>query len=208
MPGFFKRVSHIPKFDRKVLRKNDISILILDERYNSLFENTEKTPLIIKAEDKLKELLKEQARLTAELKEILPVKKNHMDKIIKLTPKVFEENDENAKKEMQNSEKEIKRINERAAKIEEKLDEIPATIREANIILLKRLVKIVYFKIRNSKKREKELERLIEDAKDRLKAYIDEKEMLSKDGDEIYSYFHDLIGVEELEKLDKKFFSD
>ena len=192
------------KLDKKILRKNDISLLILDERWNKLFANTPKTSVIERSEHKLREIHKEE--LTAEQKEIASLKKKHMDKIMKLTPDVFEKGDEAAKKEMHQSEREIKRINERSAQIEELLDNMPDRIKEANIELLEKTVSIVYFKIRSSKKRVEELEKLIEESRVKLKEYIDEKETLSQDDTDIYSYFHDLLGGEELERLDKKFF--
>lgn len=194
------------KFDKKTLRKNNISLLILDERWNKLFNSVQKTPAIERSEDKLKELLKQEARLTTEKKEIAVSKKYHMDRIIKLTPDVFEKNDENAKKEMQISEREINKINERSKQIEGQLDEMPDRIKEANLELLELTVNIVYFKIRSSRKRVEELEKLIEETRERLKGYIDEKESLSQDDTDIYSYFHDLLGGEELEKLDREFF--
>lgn len=194
------------KLDLKVLRKNDISLLILDERWNRLFATTPKTPAIERCEQKLRELLKEEAHLTAEQKDIAVLKKKHMDNIIKLTPDVFEKGDENAKKEMTRSEREIKRINGRLKQIEELLDNIPGKVKRANLELLDETVSAVYFKIRSSQKRVEELEKLIEEARTRLKGYINEKESLSQDDTDIYSYFHDLLGVEELEKLDRKYF--
>jgi hypothetical protein len=193
-------------FERKTLRKNDISLLILDERWNRLFVNTPKTPRIAFCEEKLKELLKEEARLTAEAKEIAADKKKRMDRIMQLTPAVFERNDEAAKKEMVFCEKEIKRINARIKNIEEALEVMPDRIKTANLELLENTVNVVYFKIRNSSKRVEELEKLIEETRMKLKHYIDEKESLSQDDTDIYSYFHDLLGGEELERLDNKFF--
>jgi phage terminase Nu1 subunit (DNA packaging protein) len=195
------------KLDKKILRKNDISLLILDERWNRLFINTPKTPAIEHCEQKLRELLKEEARLNTEKKEIAALKKKHMDNIIKLTPDVFEKGSEAAKKEMQQSEHEIKRINARASEIDELLENMPDRIKQANIELLENTVGVVYFKIRSSKKRVEELEKLIENTKAKLKEYIDEKESLSQDDTDIYSYFHDLLGAEELERLDNKYFA-
>lgn len=206
MLKFFKGPVRKPKLDIRILRKNDISLLLLDERWNSLFENTGKTSDIIKCEEKLKDLLKRQARLTAELKEIQIVKKQCMDSIIRLAPDAFDNGNEDAKREMQRCEKEIKRINEKMIEIEKSLDNIPSLIREANLELLEYTIKLVYVKIRSNQKRIEELDRLIEDTRAKLKDYINEKELLSQDGTDIYSYFHDLLGAEELEKLDKKFF--
>lgn len=194
------------KLDKRVLRKNDISLLILDERWNSLFKNTERTPEILASEEKLKELLKMQSRLLTESKEISVHKKDLMSRIIQLTQEVFDKNNEDAKKEMSSCEKEIKQINERLGVIEEEIENIPDRIKEANLELLEVTINIVYYKIRFNQKRIKELDALIEDAKSRLKGYIEEKETLAENDTDIYSYFHDLLGGEELEKLDKEFF--
>jgi len=195
-------------FDKNVLRKNDISLLTIDERWNVLFTNTEKTPEIEKYELEITELLKEQSRLIGEAKEISIRKKTCMEKIIKLTTEAFDNNNEKAKDEMQACDKEIKRINERAIKIEERLDSIPDSIKETNLCLLELIVNVIYFKIRANQKRVAELEKLVEETRTNLKLYIDEKESLSQDDTDIYSYFHDLLGAEELEKLDKNFFGD
>jgi len=194
------------KFDTRTLRKNDISLLILDERWNRLFANAEKTASIERCEQKLRDLLKEQARLIAEQKEIAAAKKLHMDRIIRLTPDVYEKGDEKAKEEMMISEREIKNINARAREIEDELDRMPDRIKQANLELLEETVNIVYFKIRAGRKRVEELEKLIEETRAKLKEYIDEKETLSQDDTDIYSYFHDLLGAEEIEKLDREFF--
>ncbi len=192
--------------DTKVLRKNNISLLILDERWNKLFTNTEKSTGIEHYEKQLRELMKEQSRLITEQKEISMLKKNYMGKIINLTTDVFEKNDENAKKEMQFAEKEIKRINDKAKIIEERLNNIPEEIKQVNLGLLEETVSVVYFKIRSASKRVDELEGLIEECRAQLKQYIDEKEALTQDDTEIYSYFHDLLGAEELERLDREYF--
>jgi hypothetical protein len=113
MIDFFKFSRRKVKIGREVLRRNNISLLTLDERWNSLFINTEKTPEITGCEEKLKELLKEQARLLSEEKENSNLKKKYMDRIIQLTPEAFDKNDENAKNEMQVCDKEIKKLNKR-----------------------------------------------------------------------------------------------
>jgi hypothetical protein len=194
------------KFDAGTLRRNDITLVILDERWNKLFENTQKTPAIERSEQKLRELLKEEARLLAEQKEIASVKRHHMSRIMELTPEVFEKGSEAAKEEMKISEREIKKINERAIHIEEQLDKMPSRLRQVNLELLELTVKVVYYKIRSNRKRVDELEKLIEETRVKLKDYIDEKETLSQDNSDVYSYFHDLLGGEELEKLDREFF--
>ncbi len=209
MLNVFKLLNRIygrTKLDKKVLRKNDISLLILDERWNSLFKNIEKTPEIEKCEEKLRELLKLQARLISESKENAALKKKYLNRIMELTTDAYENGNEESKEEMRQCEKEIRRINNRNLDIEKELEKIPEHIRQANLTLLDYAVNIVYFRIRSDQKRVAELEKQIEETREKLRLLIDEKETLSQDYNEIYSYFHDLLGPEELEKLDRKFF--
>jgi len=205
---WFKRTPRKRYFDRSTLRKNDISLLILDERWNSLFTTTEKTAEILKCEEKLRDLLKEQAALNTEAKEIARQKKLCMDRILQLTTEAFENNNEEARRQMQDCEKEIKRINKRLEEIDEAVEDMPDRIKEANLELLEHTVNVVYFKMRAEQERVKVLEALIEETKNKLKEYIEEKGTLSEDYTGIYSYFHDLLGGEELEKLDREFFKD
>jgi chromosome segregation ATPase len=123
-----------------------------------------------------------------------------------LTPEVFDKKTEEARNEMRDCENEINKANKRTAEIEAELGIIPSQLEEINIELLEKVVYLVYFKIRSNQLRVKELEGLIEDTRQKLKEYIEEKETLSEDDTDIYSYFHDLLGPEELEKLDKEFF--
>lgn len=206
MPKYLRPLKPKIRFDVGTLRRNDISLLILDERWNKLFVNMPKTPGIIRCEKELRELLKEEARLGTEQKEIAAAKKHYMQKIVKLTTEVFDKGNEAAKEEMKNAEREIKRINERAKQIEGKLDEMPSRLRKVNLELLQLTVLVVYYKIRWNQKRVEELDRLIEETKTKLKEYIDERETMSQDDTDVYSYFHDLLGGEELEKLDRMFF--
>ncbi|WP_010246053.1 hypothetical protein [Acetivibrio cellulolyticus] len=206
---FEKKVQHQrKKFDRRVLKKNNIHLLILDERWNGLFQNTPKTEEILECEKKLRELIKDDSRFTSETKELVHRKKECMDKIIKLTPDVFEKNDEQAKLEMHNCEQEIKHINERLKEIEEGLEINPDKVRDTNLELLEHTVNTVYFKMRENQKIYRELEGLIEVTRQKLKEYTEEKEFLSQDDTATYSYFHDLLGGEELEKLDREYFGE
>ncbi|WP_243467118.1 hypothetical protein [Acetivibrio straminisolvens] len=208
MFDFFKRrQSKKGEFDWSALRKYNIPILILDERWHTIFKNTEKAKEIIEKEEKLKELLKEESRLVFEKKEILSRKKSYLDKIIKLTPEVFDKNDQQSKEEMEKCEKEINQINVRIESIEAEIHNMPERIREANMELLKCTINSVYFKMRENQLRVKELEELIEKTRKQLASYIDEKEGLTEYDNEIYTYFHDLLGGEELQKLDNEYFN-
>ncbi|WHH58093.1 hypothetical protein [Petroclostridium sp. X23] len=192
-------------FDKKVLRKNDISLLIVDERWNALFKIQEKSKNIVECETILRELLKEQSRLMSESKDIAQSKKRCMARIMELTEEAYDKHNPLALQEMQDCQKEINRVNERITVIEHGLDTIPDRIKEANLQLLEETVKEIYIKIGTGQKKVLELETEIEQMKNRLKQAVAEKEELSELVTNAYSYFHDLLGGEELERLDKKF---
>lgn len=194
------------ELDIKVLFKNDISLLILDERWNGLFNNIVKTSSIIEDENKIKELLKEQSRLISESKENVIKKKECMDSIIKLTTEAFEHNNEEARSKMQDCEKTIVAINKRTKGIEERLSDVPKEIRQANLELLEQTVKLVYFSIKENQLRVVELDKEITKTKEQLKKLIDERGLLAQDDTDTYSYFHDLLGGAELQKLDEIYF--
>jgi hypothetical protein len=192
----------------KVLFKNDISLLILDERWNGLFNNIIKTESILDYENKIKELLKEQSRLITESKDIAARKKDSMESIIRLTTEAFDNNNEEAHSQMQDCEKSIVAINRRTKEIEERILDIPKELRQANLVLLEQTIKLVYFSIKENQQKVEELDREIAAAKEHLKDMIDERELLAEDYTDTYSYFHDLLGGDELQKLDEIYFNN
>ncbi len=207
MWNIFNKKNKAHGFDLKVLFKNDISLLTLDERWNGLFKNMEKTNDITECENRIKELLKEQSRLITETKDISIKKKECMDSIIRLTTEVFDKNNKEAHTKMQECEKSIVAINKKVEENEERLLDIPKEIREENLQLLEYTVKLVYFSIRENQLRVSELDKEIAEAKEKLMKMIEERELLAEDYSDTYSYFHDLLGKDELQKLDEIYFS-
>lgn len=208
MWNIFNRNKKTHELDIKVLFKNDISLLILDERWNGLFNNIVKTDKIIDYENKIKEFLKEQSRLITESKEIAIKKKESMDNIIKLTTEAFDNNNEEAHSKMQECERTIVAINKRVKEIEERLLDIPKELRQANLELLEQTVKLVYFSIKENQLKVVELDKEIAQTKEQLKKLIDERGLLAQDDTDTYSYFHDLLGGAELQKLDEIYFNN
>ncbi len=203
----FSKKKPEPQLDMKVLFKNDITLLILDERWNGLFKNIVKTEEISQCENGIKELLKEQSRVISESKEIAARKKECMDNIIRLTTEVFDNNNQNAQTEMQECEKQIIGINTRLTEIEQRLADIPKEIRQVNLELLEHTVKLVYFSIRENQERVSQLDKEIAETKEKLIKLVDERELRAQDDTDTYSYFHDLLGGDQLQKLDEVYFS-
>jgi len=99
-------------------------------------------------------------------------------------------------------------INNRAKEVEERLLDVPKEIRQANLVLLEQTVKLVYFSIRENQQRVSELDKQISQTKEQLMKLIDERGLLAQDDTDVYSYFHDLLGGDELQKLDEIYFNN
>jgi len=205
---FWKKENKVVIFDKYVLRNNNISLLILDERWNGIFNHAEKTEEIIKAEEELKSLMIIQSKLLEEQKTATSRKKELVSNILALTQETFENNNEEARLKMTECERGINLINERLPQIEQEIDELPQKLKQKNLELLGIAVEKVYFTLRSKQKRQEELDVLIQETREKLKAYIDEKGTLAQENTDSYSYFHDLLGSEELGRLDKLFFED
>jgi len=211
MFGFKKKEvssSNNVKFNKYVLRNNNISLLILDERWNGIFNHAEKTQEIVGLEEELRFLLKQQSKLFEEQKSAGARKKELVANILALTQETFENNNENARSRMTECEQEIKDINERLTDIEQELDDLPQKLKKKNMELLEIAVEKVYFTLRGRQKKLEDLDSLIFETREKLKGYIDEKETLAQENNDSYSYFHDLLGSDEIERLDKLYFSD
>ncbi len=202
---FNKRNNNMLRLDRRILRKNDISVLTLDERWNSLFGSFDKNSDIIECEKKIKSLLKEQAAAYDELKKAKKERKSLMDRVLELTKGAFEDECSGAREEMKECQKGIRLASVSIRELEGRLEELPELLRDVNLELLEHTINLVYVRIRRNMDRKKELEHLIRETRERLRSYIDESETLQVDDSSIYAYFHDLLGAEELEKLDEQF---
>ena len=67
---------------RTVVKNSNIPILILDEKWHSLFKDKDKTPRIVELENKLNEALKKQGQITNDLKELKKIKAKLIDEVM------------------------------------------------------------------------------------------------------------------------------
>jgi chromosome segregation ATPase len=192
-------------FNIATLKKNDIVILTLDERWNKLFKIIPISAEVKRQQDFLNKLLGKEAGLYQEQKSIEPEKIKCMNRIMTLTGEAFEKNNEEAKKSLAQSKEKIEALNKRAQDIETEIYQMKDKIREANFKLLEATVRYVYDVMTVSRERQKKLDRELEQAKKRLKDLQTERQNLSTDWTEVYSFFHTLLGSDELTKLDQLF---
>lgn len=192
-------------FNIATLKKNDIVILTLDERWNRIFKTIPISVAVKRQQDALNRLLGKKAALYQEQKNIEPEKIKHMNRIMALTVEAFDKDNEDAKKALAESKEKIEALNRRAQEIENELYQMKDMIRDANFRLLEETVHYVYDIMDRSRDRQKKLDRELEQVKIRLKALQAERQKISTDWTEIYAFFHNLLGSEELTKLDQLF---
>ena len=192
------------ELDGEILRSSRISVLTLDERWNSLFADIEKTPTILKYEEHLTGLLKKQARLTDEGKKLYEEKRHLLKRIMELTTEAFDQEDEGARKEIDVCETTVKHLNRRAPEIEDELSKLQHELKNANMDLLEHAVSHIYTGILKSKARAEELEDDIAKLREQIQNSIDERERLIESYNGAYQLLHGLLGAKQMEELDRQ----
>ena len=188
-----------------LLKLSSISVLTLDERWNIFFRSLEKTSVIVKCEEKIKDLIKERARLTAELKENTSMKKMLLREIVELTSEASDSDDESALVKIDECRMKVEGINARKPEIEERLTALPSEIMNANMELLENAASYLYHDIKKKQRRLNELNKLIMEMSETLDSYTEEREVLTCTYNEMYSSFHDLLGADLISELDKRY---
>ncbi|NLN63848.1 MAG: hypothetical protein GX144_00270 [Clostridiaceae bacterium] len=201
----FMHRKHKLHFDIATLKKNDIVILTLDERWNKLFKLIPISTRVKKQQDILNKLLGQEASLYQEQKNIEPEKIKHLNRIMSLTEEAFDKGNEEAKISLSRSKDRVEELNQRVKEIENEIFLMKDKIRHANFRLLEETVRYVYRVIAISKEKEKKIDRELEQVKKKLKELQAQRQRLSIDWTEIYSFFHALLGSDELTKLDQIF---
>lgn len=188
---------------RDIMNPSGVPILTLDKKWHDLFLEYEKTMEILKVEEQVNTLLKEQGSLTTRRKELSVIKKKLMNKIMVLTTEAFENNNQNAKKEMELAQQQILVINEEFEKIEERLLDLPYELKETNFVLFEKTVKLVYSNLREDQHTLKEIEEYMLEMRRTLREKIETKVLLEEKIKKTYAYFHDMLGADSTELLDK-----
>ena len=191
--------------DASTLRQNNITRLTIDERWMKLFVNIPMSPEILKAQEEMNELIKNEAMLRNEQDNLEPGKKRCMNLIMGLTKQAFEDNNDEAKSKLKDCKKEIERINERINKILEDIEKTSDTLRDANAKLLNDTVGYIFTTIKNNKDRSHSI-------RDELAVLVQKETELKTELDSINldwtSFavnFTELIGTDLVKKLESEF---
>lgn len=204
-----KKERRNPEYNREVLwdiiKGVKIPILTIDERWNTLFADLIKRPDIKKKVKAVNDLLKEQGGTVNRVKEMKVLKKRLMTNIIDNMGEVEDEETNNLREKKQDAnQKLIRDINGKLDESSERLLELPYKIMDSNRELLLESMIYSYSIINDNEDKSQELADDIERLSIELDEKIKQKEIIDKQTNAVYSYMHDMIGGDILERLDAK----
>ena len=181
------------------LSGRNIPILPLDNKWYKLMYGLEKTPEMQANEDKVKELLKKQGKLTTDCKRIKKEKARLMQEIV-------DGMDSEQSDEIQNKNKKlIEECNSLYDQYQEELLDLPREIDKYNLELMLDTMEQCYEVIGSNTEKINEISDWITETRIELKKNIirrQEKELKNQD---MYQYMHDIFGPEVIDLFDMKY---
>ncbi len=182
-----------------------IPILTLDNKWHRLFTQSEFTPELKGLEKTLNDLLKRQAKLTSESKEIKKLKKKLMDEVVILADEMGEHPTKKQDKDMADHKRLIEECNEKMDAYEEELVELPRQINQVNNQLMLITMDVCYKKLQRNTKELEEIEEWIGGIRRELKKKVVRKKEKEAVINKLYAYMHDIFGAEVLELFDMQY---
>lgn len=182
-----------------------IPILTLDNKWHRLFTQSEFTPELKGLEKNLNDLLKRQAKLTSESKELKKIKKKLMDDVVLLADAMGEHPTKKQDKEMSERKRLIEECNEKMDAYEEEMVELPRQINQLNNQLMLITMDICYRKLKQSTEELSEIDEWITGIRRELKKKVVRKKEKEAVIARLYSYMHDIFGVEVIDLFDMEY---
>ena len=185
-----------------MLKKKNIPLINVDERWLRLFPEGEKTPTIKKLEKELKELLKRQGKVNTELKDIKVVREQLTQSVLNSAEDTSIPEAKRLKKQAA-SQRLIIESREKFEQLEKEQQELPGLIQDANNALIFESVRVCYEKIDKNKSDIEKLAQWIDETRLKLKERILIKQDKETKNQEIYTYLHAMLGAKVMEAFDE-----
>lgn len=182
-----------------------IPILTLDNKWHRLFTQSEFTPELKGMEKNLNDMLKRQAKLNTETKELKKLKKKLMDEVVILADAMGERPTKKQDKEMADHKRLIEECNEKMDAYEEELVELPRQINQLNNQLMLITMDVCYRKLQQNTKELSEIEEWISGIRRELKKKVVRKQEKEAVINKLYAYMHDIFGAEVIELFDMQY---
>ncbi len=184
---------------RAALKGKQVPILVLDNRWYTLFPKGKKPSDIAALEQKLNTLIKRQGRLVNEIKDLRQAKKKLMDGIV---AGMKGDSDFDQKKK-DNQQRLLIETRERIENESDELMGLPAQIKTVNEDLMVLSVQYCFKRLSNWEHQIGELAEDIKFLKRELDDKSDEKSDLEESRDSAYSLMHGLMGHEIMNLFDR-----
>lgn len=182
-----------------------IPILTLDHKWHKLFTQREQTPEIKRLEGELNKLLKRQARVNEDGKELKKLKKKTMDEIMVLADEMEKNPSKKLEKTLEGHRRLVNECNEKMEACEEEMVELPRQISQVNNKLMVATMEVCYGKLEKNTKELEEIEKWISSIRRELKKKVVRKQEKEAMNHQLYSYMHDIFGAEVIEIFDMKY---
>lgn len=187
------------KIIRNTLKGKKVPILVLDNRWHSLFPEGQKPSEVVALEKCVNILLKQQGHLVNELKELKKTKKKLMDGIVA----GMNDTSAQAQKKKDNQQRLLLEIKERISEESDELMTIPSQIKKVNEDLLIVGAKYCFERLENGDRELQELTTEITALKEVLNEKSEYKAELEDSIDSAYSLMHGLLGHDIMNLFDK-----
>ena len=193
-----------PSIDPIIFSNIKAPLLILDPLWQEQFRN-KKSEQIIALEMKIKDLMKEDARLNEAEKYLIRKKKDCLNQIQQLTVSVHDHKDKDAAKTTELLKKTVLDINNELDELIRNAEKIPMCLEDANRELLAETVSIIYFSMRDSQARLQVLNPEIERLRGEVQRLINEQIECEEEAARTYQLLHKMVGRDVVNILDQQF---
>lgn len=193
---------------KPALESKRIPILTLDHKWHKLFTQAEPNKRLKRREEELNELVKRQGKANTEIKEIKKLKRKLMQGIMENANEASSGKDTRARRKTDESKRLIEECNEKIAGYEDELIELPRQIDKINKELMLMTMEICYDRLKENERDIEEITKWVAQIKEELKQKLiikQEKELVNQ---ELYSYMHDIFGVDVINLFDMKYTSE
>lgn len=190
--------------DEKILLKNKIPVLIVDENWIKLFGDVKFKNMESLKED-IRELLIKEGQLEKEYRKLEQEKTKAMKMILGISDAINNEEKNVDPSLLDEYKRQIENINEKLDNIKAQLEEVPEEIRELNFQLLKLTVDYGYKELKAKERKLKATNIELENLRENLRDLVNKKHDYEEWIDATYSFLHGMLGRQEIDRLDKEF---
>lgn len=182
-----------------------IPILTLDNKWHKLFTQKEYSTEIKRMESEMNKLLKRQAKVNEESREIKKLKKAKMDEIVVLADEMGKVPSKKLEKKMEECRETVTACNEKIEACEEEMLELPRQINHLNHKLMLATMEVCYHKLQKNTEELEEINEWINGIRRELKKKVVRKQEKEAMNHLLYSYMHDIFGADVIEIFDMKY---